>query len=276
MIELHAKEFPRVLPLYLRSGQCFPLISAVLQQKQPGQVFVDALEDVRSALVVTHFGFTLFLGNPSNESFNAALQNALSRTGIVQPSYLLWYAPPREWSDIFGHLPDGTSRSRERIRYRFDAAAYTIDVPQKLPVGFELKAIDRDLLAKAEKLNLEIGSRFWASVDAFLKEGCGFCVINDAEIVSLCYSACVVDGLAEIDIITDPAHRNKGFALLVARGLIAQCLKRQIQPTWDCFSSNMGSQRLAVKLGFKQEYSYQLRSFTIPLQFQSDHLIYKE
>jgi RimJ/RimL family protein N-acetyltransferase len=137
-----------------------------------------------------------------------------------------------------------------------------------IPPGVELQPLDKDLLERAEQFKLEIGSRFWASSDDFLKHGLGVCAIKDGEIISLCYSACVVDGLAEVDIITDPEFRGGGYGRLAAQALIELCRQHQIAPTWDCFIQNTSSMKLAAKLGFEQTHAYPLYSFNPPLPLQ--------
>ena len=59
--ELREIEFPKVLHLYKSLEMNFPLILAVILNKQRGQIFTDSHEYPRSALVVTNFGFMFFI-----------------------------------------------------------------------------------------------------------------------------------------------------------------------------------------------------------------------
>jgi RimJ/RimL family protein N-acetyltransferase len=265
MTELRPEQFASVLSLYQQSGRCFPLISAVLQQKQRGQVFVDRQARPRSALVITNFGFALFLGDPDNDDFNGSIEGILSQSDIIRPSYLLWYDPPSAWSEKFSCFEPEIVKRRERIRFQYPEGLDGAGKEPDCPVGFEIRQLDRALMNKTEKFNLQIGSRFWSSEEDFCANGIGTCIMKDGDIASLCYAACVVDGLAEVDIVTDPVYRGTGLATVVAEQFIGDCLRKKVYPTWDCFSYNEGSMRLAEKLGFMREFGYTLFSFNIPV-----------
>jgi GNAT superfamily N-acetyltransferase len=254
MIELDTEDFPEVLPLYRSSGFRFPLISAVIQRQQRGQIFADRKTDPRSAVVINNFGFMYWLGVGDDSSFQF--------TGI-KPSYLLWYAPPHNWQD---KLDAAGARRRERIRFEFRGRA---GEPANVPAGFELRNLDLDLITKTSKFKLDLDSRFWSSAEDFVQNGLGVCLLKDDEIVSVCYAAAVSDGLAEVDVVTDEAYRAHGLATVVSREFIRECLVRGLKPTWDCFVYNTGSVRLAERLGFSELVRYPFYSFNIPLSL--DH-----
>jgi RimJ/RimL family protein N-acetyltransferase len=265
--ELQPGEFPRVLSLYRAAGMCFPLISAVIQGKQCGQVFADSPESPRSA-VVTDFGFTFFVGVEKDQSFDAGLARLFATADTLRPSYLLWYSPPANWQSRFDALGTDLYRRRDRVRFVFreDRAVY-LNEPAQCPAGFELKFLDADLVPRTDELGVNLGSRFWSTDADFIESSLGFCLIKDGKLVSLCYAAAVVDGLAEVDVVTHPDYRSRGLANVVAQQFIRECLHRRIIPTWDCFLHNLGSTKLAERLGFVQANSYPLYSFNIPVEF---------
>jgi RimJ/RimL family protein N-acetyltransferase len=265
MVELQANEFQCVLPLYRAAGARFPLISVVIQNKQRGQVFADDRESPRSAIVVTNFGFTFFAGEEKKSS-DAELAGLFATGGAFKPSYLLWYSPTANWQRKLDAIPD-LARRRERVRleFRADSAGWLSETLQS-PAGFELKSLSFELIPKTEKFGVKLDSRFWASAADFVENGLGVCLVKDGEVVSLCYAAAVVDGLAEIDVVTDSEHRGLGLGYLVAQQFIRDCLSRGITPTWDCFAGNIGSMKLADKLGFTSARSYPFYSFNVPIE----------
>lgn len=262
LIELEPDNFPDVLPLYRTAGHTFPLISAVIQRKQRGQIFVDRREHPRTALVVNNFGFMHLLGAESE----AAPAELLAAEGVFRSSYLLWYAPPTSWQERLDALPPERVRRRERVRFVFrpEQALYLGETAQP-PAGFELRHMDADLLARAAKFGLHLDSRFWSSASDFLEQGLGVCLLKDGEVVSLCYAAAVVDGLAEVDVVTEPEYRGQGLGTLTAQQFNRECLSRELAPTWDCFVNNLGSLRLAESLGFAQVHKYPFYTFNVPL-----------
>ena len=272
IIELESDSFPSVLPLYREMGICFPLILAVIQKKQRGQVFVDKQENPSSAIVITNFGFMSFFGMEQNEVFNFGLAELFASRDAIRPTYLLWYSPPTYWQERLNVLVPSSARRRERVRFEFrEDRADFLKEAARCPADFELRNLDTDLIPKTEKFGIRIDSRFWRSAADFLEHGLGVCLVKDNEVVSLCYSACVVDGLAEIDTITQEEHRSRGLGTLVAQQFIRECMRRGITPTWDSFVSNTASMRLAKRLGFIEFRTYSFYSFNIPLRLAEDH-----
>jgi len=130
-----------------------------------------------------------------------------------------------------------------------------------------LQKVDRHLLTGLSAGNKEfLFSKlvpFWGSVDAFLNAGLGHVLMDGAEIASLCFSGFVAGNTHVIDIETRASHRGKGYAELVARAFVAECIEKHLQPYWDCMAENTTSSRLAEKLGFTQSRVYTLYSFSL-------------
>src|SRR5581483_3058575 len=79
-----------------------------------------------AALVVTAFGFTCLVGAPGRAGaidtrFHDELRQMLLAPSDQLPGYLLWYAPPPAWRAWLDARPEGSFRSRERVRLRWDA-----------------------------------------------------------------------------------------------------------------------------------------------------------
>ncbi len=259
IVELQPDEFQCVLPHYRAEGARFPLISAVIQNRQRGQVFA-------SAIIVTNFGFTFFTGE-EKESSDVELARLLATSGAFKPSYLLWYSPPMNWQRKLDAIPDlALRRERVRLEFRADGAGWLSETVQS-PDGFELKSLSSELIPKTEKFGVKLDSRFWASATDFVENGLGVCLVKDGEVVSLCYAAAVVDGLAEVDVATAEEFRGRGLANVVTRQFIKECLSRRIAPTWDCFAYNIASTKLALNLGFAPSSNYPFYSFNVPVKW---------
>jgi len=265
MVELEKGAFGKVLSLYQAGEIFFPLILAVVQEAQRGWVFVDDPDRPESAMVINNFGFMQTFGEERSESFDADVTNFFTAQNEHMPTYLLWYSPPLSWQEKLDDFVPVRVRRRIRVRFKF-VERLAGDISE-CPQGYNIQLLNKDLIAKTNGLNLSIGSRFWASMDDFLENGLGVCLVKDGEVLSLCYSACVVDGLAEIDIVTSVEYRGQGLATVVAQHFIRECIQRGLQPTWDCFVSNTASMKLAKKLGFAQTETYPFYSFTIPIVF---------
>ena len=264
MIELNSEHFSTVLPLYRETGRCFPLISAVIQNLQQGQIFADSAVSPTSALVFSKFGFMQIIGKQDNYNFNDSLVFAFQNSNQIPLQYVMWYDPPLFWQQKLEQLPPDVVKIRGRIRFEFhpERAAWYLNQKIAIPDNYELSKLSLELIDKTDKFKLNISSRFWASNEEVVEKANGVCLINNGEIASLCYAACVCDGLAEVDIVTDPDYRGKGLATLVAQQFIVNCLSNNLVPAWDCFDYNSGSCRVASSLGFIEKYRYKFLSFS--------------
>ena len=157
IMELAPEEFAGILPLYHATDLRFPLISAVLERRQRGQVFGEQ----RSALVVNNFGFMFYVGE-QNEEFDNSLRDVFEKASGIKPSYLLWYAPPARWQQ---YLNECGARLRERVRFEF--RSNRVSEPVVCPAEFEMRRLDAELIPKTNKFRLDIDSRFWSSAKDF-------------------------------------------------------------------------------------------------------------
>jgi len=261
LVEL--KEYSEVLERYRGGGHVFPLILAVLEGSQRGQVFVSDRSE--SAFVVGNFGFSCLIeADEVDESFERGLAELLAARGPVRSSYLLWYEPPPRWQTKLDASESVKKRERVRFEFRKEGANY-INQTVSCPGGFQLQRMTPQLLTNAEKFGLGLESRFWSTTDDFIEHGLGVCLVKGDEVVSLCYGAAVAGALAEVDVVTDAEFRGQGLGTIVAQEFNRLCLQNGISPTWDCFDYNTGSMKLAERLGFVEVRRYPFYSFNIPL-----------
>lgn len=266
LIELSSEEI-KAADRHARLGSKFPLLQAVVRQKQPGAVFAERRAEPNAFAIVTRFGFMGICGDSEDPRFDVGLLELLSTPGANTPSYLLWYAPPAHWQDRLDKAA-GSVRRRERTRFRLNRdladCLRRTESPQR---GVEVRPLDAALLPTTAPLGLHLDSRFWSSAEQLLAEGVGACTMLNGEVVSVCYSACVVDGFAETDVATIPQHQGRGLASKAARLYIDNCIRKGIEPMWDCFTTNKMSMALAKSLGFEPQQTYPLYSFNVPLHF---------
>ena len=262
---LPSGRFGEILPLAEEAGGNFPIIGAVLEGAQPGQVFAD--QELKTAFVVNRFGFARLLEADGRGEHDAEVAALLTASGPVLPSYILWYDPPARWQARLDASGEKVRR-RERLRFAFreEQAPFLAQAPS-CPEGFSIRAMDSALLGRADKFGLDLGGRFWPSAEAFLAGALGVCVVRDedGEIASLCYAAAVGGGSGEIDVVTDPEFRGLGLGTLAGPAFVRRCMAEGVVPAWDCFTYNEGSVKLAGKLGFVPDARYAFYSFNIPV-----------
>ncbi|HEV3473274.1 MAG TPA: GNAT family N-acetyltransferase [Actinomycetota bacterium] len=230
---------------------------------QPGTVHVDRVDDPRVVFVATRFGFAQLLSPVEHDGQARAVLDLMFDEADLKGRYLLWYDPPEPCRRLLDRLPKKPARSRTRIRLVLDRDAFARSPRPAPAAGVELVDIDADVLARLEPLGLDIGGRFWPSENAFLERGLGVAGLTEGVAASAVYSACVVRGVAEVDVATLERFRGRGLAGLVVERFARRCLERGLVPTWDCFDYNEPSLRLARRLGFEERARYPFYSFTV-------------
>ncbi len=132
---------------------------------------------------------------------------------------------------------------------------------ERVPEGFEVRPIDRALLARRELGNMaglvEEIEECWPSVEHFLARGFGMCVLRGEEIVSRCTAEYLSPGKCGIGILTEEAWQGKGLAKLAAQAFIEASAARGLVPHWDAWTNNRPSVVVAEKVGFTRLADYQ-------------------
>ena len=121
--------------------------------------------------------------------------------------------------------------------------------------GLSIISIDRTLLHRAdlaqrEEVLDEIGG-MWPSLDQFLAYGLGSVAIKDNAVVCWCTAEFASADRCGLGIATAPAYEGRGIATATAAHVVRAARQRGIVPHWECNSQNIGSQRVAEKVGFR-------------------------
>lgn len=136
----------------------------------------------------------------------------------------------------------------------FDKEALRKNI-EALPAGYELARIDsaRYDMCMENPVTADFVSAF-ESKERYLKEGRGFVVLKDGEIVSGASSYSVYDGGIEIEVDTVEGERRRHLATVACSALILSCLEEGLYPSWD--AQNMASVHLAETLGYEFSHAY--------------------
>ena len=76
-------------------------------------------------------------------------------------------------------------------------------------------------------------------------------IIKDGTCASFCSAFMLGRSHAELDVGTEEEYRGHGYAKWAAATLIAELLKRNIEPDWCTWPYRMESQMLAKAIGFE-------------------------
>ncbi len=216
-------------------GAVYPL--SVIQGYQQGSV----TELEKSVLIWHYCGFAFLLGEPSETDIGRVFD--MMKKAKADGKRLVLFSEKKSLTDAFARL--GVNADK-RYFYEFskDRANDVL-----LPDGFEIKAIDADII---ERLDGRIKPSFsWESSERFLEKGKGFCVMHGQTPAAWAFSAAVSDSEVDIGVETLESYRGKGLAAAAANEMIRYVLSVGKKPVWACHYGNIGSQKVAQKLGFE-------------------------
>lgn len=258
----------------LHTFECrFPEALAVIKGNNPGWIFVDD-PNIPSAALVWAQGIDGFylVGDASSAVFHDELNFHIDR--VLKPRLnnlgVSWFEISGEenWDPVIQKaLSKRDLKSNQQWVHILRDVRQVKTTQPELPDNCSLHRVTEHLLANPTVSNkmflFSKLTHFWGSMDAFLNKGLAYVIMDEEEIVSLCYSGFVAGTIHAIDIETDQSHRRKGFGEAAARAFLAECIEKQIQPHWDCMAENIASVHLAEKLGFSRSHEYTLYSFQL-------------
>lgn len=250
MISLEKNLYRLAFELYQANQFFFPLIGAVLLNKQDGRVYVDNSQSPSQVYVEHVFGFAQLFGTAVS-SFEKQLEDHLIVSRCFQPNKVRLYSP----SDpgFIESLKQGSALSyRQRFSLNIEKfERHWGQSSESNDVGMDIAWCDvqqNNILLVDQKFGLT--DRFWRTPDDFIANSKAVLIKYRGEPASICYAAAVADGSAEIDILTLEKHRKKGLAKYAVMRFIRNCLNTSMVPLWDCFANNAGSMALAESVGF--------------------------
>ncbi len=142
--------------------------------------------------------------------------------------------------------------SRSVLRYDAKAAPFSAQAAIR-PIDRAL--MEDEAIAGRDMIAEEI-CEMWGSAEAFLNGGFGVCVVVDEGVAGFCTAEYLSPGLCGIGIATAPEHRRKGYALAMTEAFVAECMRRDILPHWECWTDNAGSMLTARRAGFVKLADY--------------------
>lgn len=239
------------------------IITALIEHTSPGHILVDDSDHPTCCFLSTAEGCFL-AGNPNNDTFNAALSNylqekmRLAKTGTIDEIELILSVHPKTWTKQFAIIfPTQTPIQIPRRYYICTQLKWKDSVPPP----YTITQISQSLLTSSDvsipdHIRSWISSN-WGSQDAFLKRGFGFATVHQQKLVSWSLADCVSGTRAEIGIRTHPEYRQQGLATSTAAEAINYALQHGFQHIgWHTSQDNIGSIRVAEKVGFEKTTDY--------------------
>lgn len=231
----------------------FPLINAVIEKQQEGKIYKLA----ENYFILHKAGFCYYSFKEKKNIQGTQMLQLIAEDKTI-PDYIHIYDATQELAEEAMKDVRFNAKVRTRIQLKFTSG---IVEATSMPAGYYMEPIREDNFMVMEVFGLDIDSKFWKSQQDFLRFGFGYCIFNEKRLpLSVCYTACVVNNEAEIDVITRSGFLQKGLAKAAVAAFTNHCIGKNIIANWDCFEENIGSLKTAESLGFKTTRKYSFLS----------------
>ena len=237
---------------------------SVIEKKITGKVYADRIDNPKTFYIVHPYGMSLVLGDSQNIDFNNNLLDYSLNLNKIRDKHEWMQAYPNDWDSVLLELynnhmirsednhdqkEDEIIELNTRINFKFNHEKYISNKKQILPKDCEIVRTDKKNFK--DMTGTVIPDCFWDTADDFNKNGIGFSLFYNKKLATTAYSAFIHDDKLELGIETIPEFRGKGFAQMTCSALIDYCIDNHYEPIWACRLENIGSHRLAEKLGFE-------------------------
>jgi RimJ/RimL family protein N-acetyltransferase len=229
---------------------------SVLGGGNAGRLFVDDINQPKMAYVWERDDGTLYQGGKQDWQVVEKLVAFLRQDGPVALSFRL----DDPATNCFPPCPEAGAEcvELERAPSSSDLTSYL-----SLPDGFSVHRMGRELLEKSPRLDETLFR--YGSLDTYLDKGMDVCIMRGDEFVAEAGADIEINGMREVGVVTEHAYRGgQGFGTLVTAHLLKWCDELGCATYWDCVRLNIGSLKIARKLGFTNERRYRLLAWFPP------------
>jgi RimJ/RimL family protein N-acetyltransferase len=234
----------------------------VVERKIEGKIYVDDIDHPTAFYVAHPYSMSLLFGNAGNEAFNEWLKEYILNTDGTRKRHEWLQAPEEKWqtklAQLFGDRFVSVEENNGAINDKIEVSTrvnFKFNKEKFLAIK-AMSPIDKQVV-RTEMLHYDaipgtvIPQYFWNNSDDFFASGVGFSFISDDQVASTAFSAFIFDGVLEIGIETAASLKGQGHAFAACSTLIDYCIAHNYEPVWGCKKNNIGSYRLACRLGFE-------------------------
>lgn len=243
---------PQIRALFDLTDPASIRLTAVLDAVTVGQVWVDDLTNPMWAILRESLYGTLYLGGSPSR---AAVQSLIER-----------YQP--EGDVLIGLWPDDPRWSMIPTNYQYDGKVIdcTERIPQpanlQIPLVCEIRRVDLALFQRSVDYESNIAT--FGSAERALEHLIGIYLMRGDEILCEAFASNPIGSIREMGVTTPEAHRRQGYATVTCEHLAHTCESLGFSTYWNCNAENIGSVRLARKLGYQTMQEYRLVAWLPP------------
>jgi len=195
---------------------------------------------------------SLLLGDYTNYDFRKDFKKYClnSEDNREKPDWLQVF--PLEWCAVIEEIAKTTENVIEqydRINFKFNREKY--DVFRKTLNLNNWEIIETNAEVFESMPGTVVPRLFWDSANDFEHKSKGYTLYVDQKPVSTAFASFLLEDILEIGIQTVDGLNGKGYSAITCCKLIDYSLENDLLPLWSCKKDNIGSMKLAQKLGFE-------------------------
>ncbi len=211
-----------------------------------GDIYTDNIEHPASAVAVLG-DFCFLAGEPKKELVL-----------FLTKDFMIMVPQNHRWEDMIEKCYGKHAKKVTRYAMKKEPDIFQEEKLKKamaVSSEYSLNRIDETLfyLCREQKWSRDFVSQY-VNYEMYQKFGVGIVALKENEIVAGASSYSSYRNGIEIEIDTKTEYRRKGLAYACGAGLILECRKRNLYPSWD--AQNLWSVALAEKLGYHFDYEY--------------------
>ncbi len=228
---------------------------AVLGGGNAGRIFVDDIEQPSMGYVWEQDDGNLYQGGEKDRLVLIQMVEILRQKGTVALGF-------RDGDPIVDTFPPDAEAGAECIELFRPARSSDLEAYLDLPAGYEVFRMGRDLIERSPRLDETLFR--YRDLESYLETGMDVCILHGDEYVGEAGADMDVGGIREAGIVTERPYRGKGFGTIAVAHLLQWCDELGCDTYWDCVKLNIGSLKIARKLGYSNERSYKLLAWFPP------------
>lgn len=264
MVRLEESAYEKLI-LPLRQVSINNLFARVVVERHiQGSIYVNNPDDPKTYYVVHPYGMSLLFGDAHNHEFNLKFRDYALEICNSRERHEWMQAYPNDWDEVLSELfgtrlqksadiqdnqNQGFIEVNTRVNFKFNRDKFLSGRNEWRSHNWWVVRTDREIYH--EMKGSVIPCYFWSNADNFVENGVGFSLFCEDMLATTAYSAFILDDKLELGIETVPEFRGKGFAQIACTALIDHCIENGYEPIWACRLENVGSFKLAEKLGFE-------------------------
>lgn len=247
-------------------------IEAILRKKSKGKLYINCIDSPTIFIIWNEFdGFYVSLTSDEDIKFiKEAILTILKQNKVEQTEFVIYidskydkYIDEIIPVSKYSKLEVLFYSSDENLKFSLHTSNYSF---------LDIKEINNynelDGIANVKETIMTT----WYNIESFLQYGTGILAVDESNqaIVGYCISEHVTNESVEFSIEIEDNYQSRGIGTLIGKAMLNRCYEISKKPCWYCTDDNIGSIKLAEKLGLMKNQDFHVWFFEIDEAFSTD------